>query len=100
MLSSSKGLVYSVLPAFYDGLPNAVMLCRGQSTSVPCCAVRRELKLLVALTSAHIVPEMIFASTPLKCLRELDGARADIPEKDSKSIDVHGIIVLSCSKDR
>lgn len=55
---------------------------------------------LVSLTSAHIIPEMVFASTPLKCLRELDRAGADIPKKDPKSIDVHRVIILSYSKDR
>lgn len=50
--------------------------------------------------SAHIIPEMVFARTPLKCLRELDRAGADIPEKDPKSIDVHRIIILSCEKFR
>lgn len=50
--------------------------------------------------SAHIVPEMVFASTPLKCLRELDRAGADIPEKDPESIDVHRIIILACEKFR
>lgn len=65
-----------------------------------CCQEGVKQSSSAALTSAHIVPEMIFASTPLKCLRELDRARADIPEKDPKSIDVHGIIILSCRKDR
>lgn len=52
----------------------------------------------VALTSPHIVPEMVFAGTPLKCLRELDRAWADIPEKNAKSVDIHGIIILPYSK--
>lgn len=69
---------------------------------VPGLSVLRELKQsgLVSLTSAHIIPEMVFASTPLKCLRELDRAGADIPEKDPKSIDIHRIVILSYSKDR
>lgn len=55
---------------------------------------------LVALTSPHIVPEMVFASTPLKCFRELDRARADIPEENTKGVDVDGIIILPCSEKR
>lgn len=29
---------------------------------------------LVVLTSSHVVPEVVFTGTPLKRLRELDGA--------------------------
>lgn len=54
---------------------------------------------LMALTSPHIVPEMVFAGTPLKCLRELDRAWAEIPEKNAKSVDIHGIIILPYKKE-
>lgn len=53
---------------------------------------------LVALTSPHVVPEMVFAGTPLKCFRELDRARADIPEENAKGVDIDGIIVLPWSE--
>lgn len=53
---------------------------------------------LVALTSPHIVPEMVFAGTPLKCFRELDRARADIPEENAKGVDIDRVIVLPYSE--
>lgn len=103
MLSESKGVTsVSVLD------PLAVCGPAGQwpeqVTGGPRCRAWSQSTLdqdrvgLVALTSSHIVPEMVFAGAPLKCFRELDRARADIPEEDAKSVDIDGVVVLPCGK--
>lgn len=46
----------------------------------------------------NVIPQLVLAGAFLKGLWEFDRASAEIPEQDSKGIDIHRIIILSCKE--
>jgi hypothetical protein len=47
------------------------------------------------ITFFNIIPQLVLAGAFLKGLWEFDRASAEVPEQDSKGIDIHRIIILS-----
>lgn len=49
-------------------------------------------------TFFNVIPELVLAGAFLKSFWEFHWARAEVPEKDPKGVDINRIIILSCQQ--